>query len=896
LEEVRAGQGRVLVLRGEAGIGKTVLLDYLQGRASGCRVVRAAGVESEMEIAFAGLHQLCAPLLGSLGRLAGPQREALSRVFGLTTGEAPDRFLVGLAVLGLLSEVAEEAPLVCLVDDAQWLDRASAQAVAFVGRRLLAESVAVVFAVREPSEDHELAGLAELAVAGLSDADARALLDSVLPGRLDERVRDRMVAETRGNPLALVELPRGLTAAELAGGFGRPDVGPLASRIERSFRRQLESLPSETQRLLLTAAAEPVGDAPLLWSAAQRLGIEADAAAPAVAAGLIEFGVRVRFRHPLVRAAAYRAAASPERRTVHRALAESTDPEADPERRTWHRAHAAMGPDEEVAGELERSAGRAQGRGGVAAAAAFLERAAELTPDPGNRARRALDAAQAKFQAGAFDSALALLAAAEEGPYDAFRVARIDLVRAQLAFASSHGSEAVPLLLAAARRLEPLDIGLARATYLEALAAATFAGRFSRSGGPQDVARAARQAGRAPKPVKGDLLLDSLAVRLTEGYAAAMPLLKPTLRTFCAEDDAGETNGRWLWFAAAIATDLWDDESWHIVATRHLQFARDAGALSELLFALNSRVFVHLFAGELATAAALVDEIAAVTEATGSNLAPWPALGLAASRGHEGDAEAAIAASMDEVVARGEGGGLSITQWAAALLYNGLGRYEDAVAAARQAGEFEFGLANWGLAELIEAAARSDQRELAAGAIDQLAVMTGASGTDWALGVLARARALVTDGDAAEPLYREAIERLARTRVRMELARAHLLYGEWLRRQQRRVDAREHLRTAHDMFGRFGALAFGDRARRELQATGETVRQRSLDTLDVLTAQEAQVARLAAEGHTNSEIGAQLFISARTAEYHLHKVFTKLAIRSRRQLRDHLAQLELRTT
>lgn len=896
LDEVRAGQSRALVLRGEAGVGKTALVDYLQERASGCRVVRAAGVESEMEIAFAGLHQLCAPMLGSLARLPGPQRDALSTAFGLSGGEAPDRFLVGLAVLGLLSEAAEEAPLVCLVDDAQWLDRASAQGLAFVARRLLAESVAVVFAVREPSEDQEWTGLPGLGVVGLSDADARALLDSVVPGRFDERVRDRIVAETRGSPLALVELPRGLTAAELAGGFGRPDVRPLASRVEQSFQRQLESLPTETQRLLLTAAAEPVGDATLLWSAAQRLGIGRDAGAPAEAAGLIEFGARVRFRHPLVRAAAYRAAALPDRRTVHRALAETTDPEADPDRRAWHRAHAAMGPDEEVAGELERSAGRAQARGGLAAAGAFLERAAELTPDLGNRARRALDAAQAKLQAGAFDSALALLATAEEGPDDALRRARVDLVRAQIAFASRHGSEATPLLLAAAQRFEPLDIGSARATYLAAFGAAMLAGRLAGGVGPQEVARTARRAAQSPEPVKGDLLLDSLAVLFTEGYAAAMPVLKPTLRAFCTEDSSGEEDPSLLWFPGAIAVGLWDDESWHVIATRHVQSARESGALSELLLAVNSRVFVHLFAGELATAAALVEEIEVVTEATGSQLAPYGALGLAASWGREVEAEAAIAASTAEVLARGEGGGLSVTQWAAALLYNGLGRYDDAVAAARQAAEFEFGVANWGLAELVEAAARSDRRELAVDSVDRLADMAGVSGTDWALGVLARSRALVSDGDAAEPLYREAIEYLDRTRVRMELGRAHLVYGEWLRREHRRRDAREHLRSAHDMFGRFGAEAFAERARRELQATGETVRKRTVEAPDVLTAQEAQVARLAAEGHTNPEIGAQLFISPRTAEYHLHKVFSKLDIGSRRQLPGRLAQLELRTT
>jgi DNA-binding CsgD family transcriptional regulator len=898
LDEVRAGQSRVLVLRGEPGVGKTALLDYLQERASGCRVVRAAGVESEMEIAFAGLHQLCAPMLGSLARLPWPQRDAVSTAFGLSGGEAPDRFLVGLAALGLLSEAAEERPLVCLVDHAQWLDHASAQVLAFVARRLLAESVAAVFSVREPSEDEDFVGLPELVVRGLSDADARTLLDSVVPGRLDERVRDRIVAETRGNPLALVELPRGLTAAELAGGFGRPDARPLASRIEQSFRRQLESLPPGTQRLLLIAAAESVGDATLLWSAAERLGIGADAAAPAEAAGLIELGPRVRFRHPLVRAAAYRAAAPSDRRQVHRALAEATDPGTDPDRRAWHRAHAAVRPNEAVAGDLERSAARAAGRGGVAAAAAFLERATELTPDPGRRAQRALDAAQAKLQAGAFDPALVLLARAEAGSLDDLQRARIDLLRAQIAFASSRGNEAPPLLLAAARRLEPLDVGLAHETYLDAFSAAMFAGRLASGPGLLEVAQAAREAPPSHRSRRGDMLLDGLAVLFTDGYPAATPISKRALRAFCSEDITVEEGLRWLWLASVIAADLWDDESWYVLSTRHVKIARNAGALSELSLALNSRVFVHLFAGELTAAASLVEEVQTVTEATGTNLAPYGALGLAAWQGREGEAGELFEATMSEVVPRGEGIGVTVSEWASALLCNGVGRYQDALAAARRAAEYphELAAANWGLTELVEAASRSGMTELAADALERLSEMTRASRTDWAFGVESRSRALLSDGGAAERLYRQAIEHLDRTRVRMELGRAHLLYGEWLRREQRRVDAREHLHTAHDMFGRFGAGAFAERARRELQATGETVRKRTVDRREVLTAQEAQVARLAADGHTNPEIGAQLFISARTAEYHLHKVFSKLAIGSRRQLRGRLAQLGLGTT
>ena len=500
---MRAGRSGALVVRGEPGVGKTALLEYVLERASGCRVARASGVQSEMELVFAGLHQLCAPMLDRLERLPGPQRDALGTAFGLARGVAPDRFLVGLAVLSLLSEVAEERPLVCLVDDAQWLDRASAQALAFVARRLLAESVALVFAARAPGEERELRGLPELMVEGLGESDARALLGSVLPGPLDERVRDRIVAETRGNPLALLELPRGLTPAELAGGFGLPDAPALSGRIEESFRRQLAALPAATRRLLLVAAAEPVGEPVLLWHAAEQLGVGVEAAGPAAEAGLCEFGARVRFRHPLVRSAVYRAASPEDQRSAHGALAEATDPELDPDRRAWHHAQAAPGPDEEVAAELERSAGRAQARGGLAAAAAFLEQAALLTPGSARRTERALAAAQAKHQAGAPDAALELLATAEAGPLDELQRARVDLLRAQIAFAVRRGSDAPPLLLKAAKRLEPLDLTLARETYLEALSAAIFAGRLATGGGVLEAAEAARAAPPAPGPPAG---------------------------------------------------------------------------------------------------------------------------------------------------------------------------------------------------------------------------------------------------------------------------------------------------------------------------------------------------------------------------------------------------------
>jgi DNA-binding CsgD family transcriptional regulator len=895
LEDVRGGQSRVLVLRGDAGVGKTALLDYLSTSAAGCRVARAAGVESEMELAFAGVHQLCAPMLPHLTRLPGPQREALGTAFGLAAGAAADRFLVGLAVLSLLSEAAEDRPLVCVVDDAQWLDRASAQVLGFVARRLLAESVAMVFAVRNPGEDRELGSLPVMVVGGLSDADARALLDSATPGRLDERVRDRIVAESHGYPLALLELPKGLSAAELAGGFGRPDARPVANLIEQSFLRRVRALPVETRRLLLAAAAEPVGDVTLLWRAAEVLGIGPEAAAPAEADGLIELGARVRFRHPLARSAAYRAATVRERQEIHRALAEVTDPSADPDRRAWHRAQAALGPDETVAGELERSAGRAQSRGGVAAAAAFLERATDLTPDLARRGARALAAAQAKFEAGAANAAYQLLAAAEIGPLDELQRARLGRMRAHIVFAQRRGSDAPALLLDAARRLEALHAALARETYVEALAAEIFVGRLGAGDGVR-IAEAARAVPPGPEPPRSaDLLLDGLATRFADGYGAGVEPLRRALRSF--REQAGRSKDgiiRWLWTACPVApepmaADLWDDESWDELATQAVRLARDAGALATLPIALSYRAGVHVHAGEFAAASALIQEADSITEATGNAPLRYTSLALAAWRGEEGPALRLIEAGVKEANARGEGRALGLAGYATAVLYNGLGRYEAALAAARRACDYDdLGFFGWSLVELVEAGARSGARDVAAGALRQLEERARAAGTDWALGTLARSSALLEDGRAADALYREALERLARCRIVVHLARAHLVYGEWLRRENRRVDAREQLRIAYEMLGRIGADAFAERARGELLATGETVRKRTIQSPEVLTAQEALVARLAAQGRTNPEIGAQLFISSRTAEYHLRKVFTKLGISSRRSLRDAL--------
>jgi DNA-binding CsgD family transcriptional regulator len=882
---IRAGESRALVVSGEAGVGKTALLDYLAANASGCRIARTTGCQSEMELCFAALHQLCAPMLDSLQRLPAPQREAVRTAFGMSTGPVPDRFLVGLGVLTLLSEVAEEQPLVCLVDDEQWLDRASAQVLGFVARRLVAESVGLVLAVRMPSS--ELAGLVELRIEGLQEADARALLDSALTGPLDTRVRDQILAETQGNPLALLELPRGSTMQQLAGGFGLPGAVRLSGGIDESFRQRVHVLPEQTRRLLLIAAAEPVGDPILVWGAAERLGIGLDAAEPAVEAGLAEFGNRVRFRHPVVRSVVYGSALPQEQKEVHGALAEVTDPQLDPERRAWHRAHAALGPDEDVAAELERCADMAQARGGVAAAAAFLERATTLTLDPSRRTERALDAAGANLQAGAFDTVRQLLSIAEAGASTDLQQARIDLIGADLAFVTNRGSDAPSLLLKAASRLEPIDVDLSRATYLQAFSAAILAGRLAIGGGALEVARAAeaapppRNATRAP-----DLLLEGLSAHFDRGYEAGLPILRRALDDFGIGMSVGEQL-RCHWVAGIVAPHLWDHDRWYLLSDRHVQLARGVGALSELPLALSMRAFTMLFAGDLTGAAALVGEFQVAMDATGGHLAPYAELGLAALGGRQAEAATLIDATIREVSLRGEGIGIAVAEWANAVLNNGLGSYEKAVHAAQRAtaDSVEMVIPTWAAVELVEAAVRIGDDDVAADALRRLAERATPSGTDWARGVEARSRALLSKGDTAERLYLESIERLGRTRVRVDLARAHLVYGEWLRRERRRIDARAQLRIAHDMLESMGMEAFAERARRELQATGETARKRTIATGDEqLTAQEAQIARMARDGLSNPEIGVRMFISGRTVQYHLRKVFNKLGIESRSQL------------
>jgi DNA-binding CsgD family transcriptional regulator len=884
IDDVRGGESRSLVLRGEAGIGKTALLTHLVESARDLTVARAVGVESEMELAFASLHQLCAPLLARLERLPGPQREALEIVFGLAEGPAPDRFLVGLAVLSLLSEAAEQHPLLCVVDDAQWLDRTSALTLAFVARRLLAEPVGIVFAAREPGE--ELRHLPQLEVNGLVNGDARALLSSAVQFALDGPVRDRILAETRGNPLALLELPRGLTPTQLAGGFGMPEARDLSRRIEKSYVRRLETLPETARRLLLIAAAEPVGDPLLLQRACERLGIKLSALDETD--GWLALEERVTFPHPLARSAVYRSAGGPERRAAHLALAEVTDRDAEPDRRAWHLAGATAGPDEEVARELERSAGRAQARGGLAAAAAFLQRAVALTGNPARRADRALAAAQASLGAGAFDVARRLLAAAEAGPLDELGRARVDLLLAEVAFAQNRGGDAPLLLLQAARKLETLDVRLSRNTYLDAWAAGVFAGRLAGLGGSlRDVSRAAASAPAPPDPpLPSDLLLDGLARVFTDGRPAAAPALRRAVAAFASTEVSVEEVLRWGWLASRAANLVWDYDRCLEIGTSAVELARDSGALEVLAVADNACGQAAAFGGDFASAALLIAEVDAVKEATGTRIAPHAALALAGIRGREAEASELIDGIVRQATAGGQGTALQYARWANSVLMNGLGRYESALAAAVEASEHtpELHIASWALSELIEAATRIDHTDLAYDALTRLGEHVKGCDADWALGIHARSRALLSEGEAAERSYREAIDRLGRTRLRPDLARAHLLYGEWLRRENRRVDARAQLRAAYDLCVTIGMEAFAERARGELLATGGKVRKRTAETRDELTPQELQIARLARDGLSNPEIGARLFLSPRTVEWHLRKVFSKLEIRSRQEL------------
>ena len=884
---MRAGEGGALVLRGEAGIGKTALLRYCARQASGCRIAEIAAVESELEMPYAALLELCSPVLDGLTDLPGPQRQALEVAFGLAAGDPPDRFVVGLAVLSLLADAARERPLVWLIDDAQWLDEATSQVVGFVGRRLLAEAVLLLVAVRETGGEQLLPTLPTLTIEGLSDEDARALLVAATPGYLDEQVRDRIVAETHGNPLGLLELPRWMSRAELAGGFGLPGPRTISGHIEDHYLQRIRDLPPPTRRLMLLAAADATADATLLWRAADTLGVARAAAGPAESERLLEIGSRVRFRHPLVRSAAYLAATTEDRCAAHLALAEATDRRVDPDRWVWHLAAGATEPDEAVAAELERAAGTAQARAGLAAAAAFLLRSVELTADPARRAERALSAAQAQLHAGAFESALSLLAEAKAQAVSDLQRARAERLRGQVQWASRPGGEAPVLLLEAARRLEQLDDRLARETYLDAWMASFVAGRHAQPGGLlADVSRAARSgppATEAPRP--WDLLLDGNAAAVVDGRGAGASSLRAGLDAFLSDQLAASEWLQWGHIATHAAVMLWDIDSWSKLSARHVGLARASGALAPLSIAINGRAMFEAWCGNLEAATAMVEEENSVKDATGQQWTSSGGLLLAAIRGRTEESLALTAASYEASTHRGEGLTAQVALYTKAILYNGLGYYADASATAQQAAD-EMELPNvtgWALVELVEAAARNQQMPLARDSCERLSAHT-IDGADWAAGVEARSRALVADGADAESAYAEAVARLAATPLRFDHARAHLVFGEWLRREGRRVDARQHLGDAYEDFAEMGAAGFAERARRELLATGEKVRKRQVDTQTDLTPQEEHIARLARDGRTNAEIGAELFISVRTVEWHLRNVFTKLGIPSRKEL------------
>jgi DNA-binding CsgD family transcriptional regulator len=888
LGRVHAGESAALVIRGEAGIGKTALMRYCARQASGCRLVQVDGVEFEMELPLAALHQLCGPMLSGLAALPEPQQRALRAAFGLAAEPAPDRFVLGLAVLSLLAESAAERPLVCLIDDAQWLDEASSQVLGFVGRRLLAESVLLLFAVREAADERMFPGLPALTVEGLADEDARALLTAAIPGHLDERVRDRIVAETGGNPLGLLELAAGMSEAELAGGFAGPPAASLPGRLHDHYLQRVRALPEPTQRLMLLAAADPTGDATLLWRAAPTLGLGRDAAAAADADQLLRIGSQVRFRHPLVRSAAYTAGSPEDRRAAHLTLAAATDAQIDPERRVWHLAAAATPPDEEVAAALEQAAARTQARAGLAAAAAFLQRSLALTAEPARRTERALAAALANLHAGAFDTALGLLAQAEADAVDDLQRARVEQLRGQVEWASVAGRDAPVLLLRAAKRLESLDAGLARETYLYAWVAASLAGPLAGPGGLLlEVSRAARAApppAGAPRPC--DLLLDGLTTMVTRGHAAAEPTLRRAVDAFLDDRVSGEEWLQWGILAQMATMAVWDFDGWVRMSTRHVELARASGALAPLSIALNGRGSVATHCGDFETATSLAAEKDVINELTGIRLASTCDLLLAGYRGRPAEATPLFSATTQDSITRGEGGAVQLASWAAAVLHNGLGRYAEALAVAEPVtGENYQPLATQLiLPELIEAAVRTGQTEIARDGLDRLSAMTAIEGSDWATGLEERSRALVSEGQEAEHHYAEAVERLGRTQLQPELARAHLLYGEWLRRENRRLDARHQLHAAYHLLDAIGADGFAERARRELLATGEKVRKREIDTYSQLTPQEEHIVRLARDGRTNPEIAAELFISPRTVEWHFRKVFAKLGITSRRDL------------
>ncbi len=890
LAAVRDGLSGVLVLRGEAGVGKTALLDWAAGQAGDMRVARVAGAEAEMDMGFAGLHQLLVPFLGGLEGLPAPQRQALGSAFGLVPGPPPDRFLVGMAALTVLTDAAATRPVLCLIDDAQWLNRVSIEVLGFVARRLHADRVGMLFATRIRREEERaavLTGLPELTVGGLSEEAAQELLATSAGAQVDRQVSGRIAADTAGNPLALVELAAELTAAELSG--VEPLNWPLrfGGRLEELYRSQVRALPGGTQTLLLLAAADPTGEPALIWNAARNLGIDPEAGEAAGVERLMSWEPRVRFRHPLIRSAAYYAALAAARRGAHQALAAVTDPEVDPDRRAWHLAEAAAGPDEQVAAELERLADRARGRGGWASGAAFLERAAALSPDGEHGATRMLAAAEDRLVAGEASAAQALLSLAAPRLTDALARARARRLEGKSLYAAGQMPEATSVLLDAARMLQPSEPRLARDTLLDAFVAAQSSGQPG--AGMAEFLREVRSVPKVadPQATVADLLLDGFAAVGERRYEAGAALLRRAIAPLAAGQPIPDDALPHLMAVAQAAGMLYDDLARYQMGKRWVAELRDRGAIAALLPALGTQLSVQVQEGRFADAEATLAEGRALSEATGYRaiLGPYAfqELRVLARRGQEADARSLAVRLLREFAGRDKYEVLRV-QGALAVLELGLGNYAAALRHALEALPRQNVLGFVQFADVVEAGTRCGERETATVALEDFTPWALASGTDLALGLLARSRALLADDGHAEAEYRLAINHLQRCRLVPELARAHQVYGEWLRRQRRRRDARDQLRCAFERFDEMGMTAFAGRARAELRATGERARPRILGAPEVLTPQEAQVARLAAERLSNREIASQLFISDRTVEYHLHKVFRKLSVTSRAQL------------
>jgi DNA-binding CsgD family transcriptional regulator len=886
LLDVLSGRSRVLVVRGEPGIGKTALLEDFCRRAGDVVVIRGVGIESESELAFAGLQQICSQIPREiLELLSEPQRDAIRVALGSSAGVVPSPLLLGAAMLEHLADMAERRPVVVVIDDAQWLDRPTAQTLAFVARRIDTESLGLVLAVREQSQ--QLRGLPELIVEGLATVDAHKLLASALVAPVDEQVRERFIAETMGNPLAILELCHmlpGLTGFEETA--GRRDSRGLWAQLEEAFARRIDALSPRSRRLSLIAAAEPLGDPVLMWRAADILQIPRNSADELEDAGLVHIRARVVFRHPVVRSVVYRHSRPAARRLVHEALAQAVDEGSDPEYRAWHRALAANGPDEEVAAELESSAGRATRRGGLGAAASFLERAVMLSEDVRSRGRRALVAAEAQLDAGQPSSAEALISIAQLAAETDLEVAQREVLEARLAYTRGRGRGAPALLLSAARRLDALGGTSPRDIYHRAMIAAIFAGRLSDGTTVADVAAAARASPiRRPTSLQ-DLHMRAIAALAVDGHATAAPLARQLIAALRERDLSSPDEAALLGMGIQFSTILWDDESWVDLASRGLRLARNLGCLDVLPIALCNQASAHAWQGEFAAATELVHELRALSNATGVPELATPAMTVSVY-GPPGPAFELIYAAREAAAKRGEGLIVTFSEITEAILCNSLGRYEDAWRAAASAYADPLLYNPYLLGELLESAARSGHPERAVAARADLSARAAAANTDWAWGIETRSEALFNEGEQAERLYRASIEHLQCTRMRVQLARSHLLYGEWLRREGRRVDARQQLRTAHDLFHAMRVVVFTERATQELAATGETARKRTNapDNADELTVREAQIARLAATGLSNRQIGEQLFISHRTVGYHLAKVFVKLGVNNRALIR-----------